>query len=239
MRLINKINGVLTWGLFFSLSAGLYAKNDASFDRYKIILEKQPFGKEPIDSGPAPTPTPSGPSWVEDYSLTMLTENEDGSISIGLWNKKTQTSIILGVGDADKDEGIELVSADYEKSEVELKKGEEVKKLSANSSSPPSIPQARQGGPISQAKPRIVSARKSYAERRAERRRQLLERRKQQASQQNAPAPQPKYTGDELQQHLEEYQMEVIRKGLPPLPIPLTEDMDEQLVEEGVLPPAE
>jgi len=33
--------------------------------------------------------------------------------------------------------------------------------------------------------------------------------------------------------------MEVIRQGLPPLPIPLTPEMDAQLVSEGVLPPME
>ena len=36
-----------------------------------------------------------------------------------------------------------------------------------------------------------------------------------------------------------EYQMELIRKGLKPLPIPLTTEMDDQLVREGVLPPVE
>ncbi|HPG01029.1 MAG TPA: hypothetical protein PLE77_13295, partial [Kiritimatiellia bacterium] len=51
------------------------------------------------------------------------------------------------------------------------------------------------------------------------------------------PPAQPKYTGEELERHLQEYQMEVIRQGLPPLPIPLTPEMDNQLVNEGVLPP--
>ena len=31
--------------------------------------------------------------------------------------------------------------------------------------------------------------------------------------------------------------MDVIRAGLPPLPVPLTKQMDEQLVAEGILPP--
>jgi len=52
------------------------------------------------------------------------------------------------------------------------------------------------------------------------------------------PAP-PRLQGEELQRHLQQYQMEVIRKGLPPLPIPLTPEMDRQLVQEGVLPPQE
>ena len=31
--------------------------------------------------------------------------------------------------------------------------------------------------------------------------------------------------------------MDVIRAGLPALPVPLTKEMDDQLVAEGVLPP--
>ncbi len=43
---------------------------------------------------------------------------------------------------------------------------------------------------------------------------------------------------EEIRKNLEQYQMEVIRSGLPPLPFPLTQEMDDQLVKEGILPPA-
>ena len=49
--------------------------------------------------------------------------------------------------------------------------------------------------------------------------------------------PKPIYTGEELERHLQDYQMEVIRQGLPPLPVQLTPDRDAQLVAEGLLPP--
>jgi len=42
---------------------------------------------------------------------------------------------------------------------------------------------------------------------------------------------------DKLRAHLERVQMDAIRNGLPPLPLPLTPEMDAQLVKEGVLPP--
>ena len=71
--------------------------------------------------------------------------------------------------------------------------------------------------------------RMSYAERRATR--------MQQRQEPPPPPLQPKYTGEALEKHLKEYQMQVIREGLPPLPIPLTPEMDNQLVSEGVLPP--
>jgi hypothetical protein len=43
----------------------------------------------------------------------------------------------------------------------------------------------------------------------------------------------------DLQKHLQEYQMDLIRSGGakgPPLPLPLTPEMDQKLVDEGVLP---
>lgn len=42
----------------------------------------------------------------------------------------------------------------------------------------------------------------------------------------------------EITERLRHAQMDIIRKGQPPLPIPLTQDMDDQLVAEGVLPPS-
>ena len=47
------------------------------------------------------------------------------------------------------------------------------------------------------------------------------------------------YSGEELEKHLQNYQMEVIRQGLPPLPVQLTADRDAQLVSEGFLPPVD
>ena len=70
----------------------------------------------------------------------------------------------------------------------------------------------------------------SYAERRRQRQ---LERLK-------APeVQQPLLTGEELEKHLQDYQMEVIRQGMPPLPVQLSPDRDAQLVAEGFLPPVD
>ena len=67
----------------------------------------------------------------------------------------------------------------------------------------------------------------------AERRRQRLEemRRRAEASRQ--------LSEDEIERQLREYQMRLIREGRTPLPIPITEEMDAQLVAEGILPPVE
>lgn len=42
---------------------------------------------------------------------------------------------------------------------------------------------------------------------------------------------------DGAEEDLQQYQMNTIRSGMPPLPIPLTQEMDDQLVKEGILPP--
>ncbi len=42
---------------------------------------------------------------------------------------------------------------------------------------------------------------------------------------------------EEIRKNLQDYQMAVIRSGMAPLPVPLTQKMDDQLVKEGVLPP--
>ncbi len=72
--------------------------------------------------------------------------------------------------------------------------------------------------------------RMSYAERRRQR---MLERQKP------VEVPKPMYTGEELEKHLQDYQMQVIREGLPPLPVQLSSDRDAQLVAEGFLPPVD
>lgn len=51
------------------------------------------------------------------------------------------------------------------------------------------------------------------------------------------PPPRPRYTGEALKKHLEDYNAEVQRRGLPPLPIPLTPEEDAELVRQGILPP--
>ncbi len=62
----------------------------------------------------------------------------------------------------------------------------------------------------------------------------------------NSESPEPKLSPEEqkprreeIRRNLQDYQMEVVRKGMPPLPVPLTPEMDDQLVAEGILPPTE
>lgn len=193
----------------------------ADFGRYQIILDRKPFGVPPPEA-PPPPPSPSE-SFARHLRMSALLETDDGGVRIGLINLQNNRSFFLTVGQIEDD--IELISASYENEEAVIRKGSEmaVIKLQSGEIQPlsPAEQQARLNAP--------EVRRMSYAERRAARQQQR----------QQEPPPEPKYKGEELERHLREYQMEVIRQGLPPLPIPLTPEMDAQLVAEGVLPPLE
>ena len=154
--------------------------------------------------------------------LCALTEDDDGNIQVGLINTQTKNSFFLTVGDIE--DGIELISAEYAEEKAVLKKGDEVAVISFESGEITPLTQE-------EAKTQIQKSRTGYAERR-KRREEARRKRVEEAKQRE-----PQLTGAELQQHLQDYQMEVIRQGLPPLPIPLTDEMDQQLVNEGILPP--
>jgi len=63
-------------------------------------------------------------------------------------------------------------------------------------------------------------------------------RSRREASRIRTVAP-PNLTSEALQQRLQELQADQIRRGGPTLPLPLSKEVDDQLVREGVLPPTE
>jgi hypothetical protein len=198
------------------------AESPPDFERYRVILDKKPFGEAP---SPESLQAPLSPSesFAKSLRMSALLEVEDGGIRVGLVDLQNNKNFFLGVGDTE--EGIELVSADYDNEEAVLRKGPEMAVIKLQSGEIQPLTQAEQQARLNAPPPQ--SRRLSYAERRLMRQQQR----------QQEPPPQPKYTGEQLEQHLRDYQMEVIRQGLPPLPIPLTPEMDAQLVQEGVLPP--
>ena len=195
------------------------------FDRYEVILARKPFGAPPPAPEQVRPPPPKADSFAMSLRLSMILESEDGEIRVGIVDTRNNKSFVLRVGEPQ--EGYELVSASYEDGEAVLRQGEEMALLDISKSSFEEIAPSEQPQRLDAAR-----TRSSYAERRRARAEQL----QREAAQ---PPPEPKYTGAELERHLSEYQMEVIRQGLPPLPIPLTPEQDDQLVAEGYLPPVE
>lgn len=195
------------------------------FDRYQVILNRKPFGAAPPPPAEVKPPPPSADSFAKSLRLSMIIETDDGDMRVGFVDNRSGRSYMLIAGEAQ--DGIELVSASFEEEEAVLRNGEEMALLKLVSGEFQEIAPAEQQGRIEAARNRP-----SYAERRRQRMEEV------QAQQEQKPI-EPKYTGEELTKHLYEYQMEVIRQGLPPLPIPLTAEQDDQLVAEGYLPPAQ
>lgn len=192
------------------------------FERYQIILERKPFG-----SLPAPevvtAPQPQAESFAKSLRLSTIIERDDGYIKVGFVDTRTGRSYMLGAGESQ--DGIEVVSANWKDEEAVLRQGEEMALIKFVSGEVRAITPSA-AAPSTAAN---VAARPSWEERRRAR--------AAAPPPPPEPPPQPKFTGEELTRHLQEYQLEVIRQGLPPLPLPLTPEMDARLVAEGILPP--
>lgn len=204
--------------------AGPTPSDAASFEHYAVILARMPFGDEQAAAAAvaaaAAAAQPRAESFAKNLKMSAITRNRfSGRVQIGLANTATKKSYFLYEGDSE--DGIELLKADYENEKALLKKGDEevwldmnaatVVAVAARSAPPPAVSRRGLRGP-SVATP---------------------------------PAEPPKTvfkTNEALEKHLKEYQMDLIRAGGdkgPPLPMELTPEMDDQLVSEGVLPPAE
>ena len=218
----------------------LAATGGGGLGDYEVIIQRKPFGEPPpepevpVTAAPA---TPAGPGLADLYKLVAISETDMG-LRVGLVETKTSKSYYLRVGELE--DGIELIDADYDMDKALIRKGPQEAWLSMGGSmkslspqpigAPPRVPAMTPGSAGGAAGVAV-----SYAARRRQRMAELEERRRQMAQ---APQLPP----EELKKHLETYQMELIRSGGekgPPLPIPLTPEMDDQLVAEGVLPPAE
>lgn len=221
------------------------AVSQHTFDRYHVILERKPFG-EPPPEPPPPVRTeperPAEPPFVKDYRLVAISQTRWG-LAVGLVYVKENppANYYLEIGDATA-ENVVLLDADYdEQGALLFKDGEEYwifldgrtmdgdgRSLGAGDGSA-SRPAARQDSEAAR------QAALSYRER-LQRRREAVRHRKVEP---------PELTGKELEAHLRELNLDLIRKAArgesagPPLPIPLTPEEDALLVEEGVLPPME
>lgn len=190
---------------------------ELSFERYQGILDRNPFGSlPPTEQSTAPV-VPQAESFAKRLRLSTIIEVNDGSMKIGFIDTGTGRNYMMQPGESM--DGIEVVSGSWEDEEAILKQGDEMALIKLASGTVEAITPADQQRRQAQPRPDYNTRRRARTQEPPE------------------PPPVPKYTGPELEKHLQEYQMEVIRQGLPPLPIPLTPEMDKKLIEEGVLPP--
>ncbi|HEY5622051.1 MAG TPA: hypothetical protein VIR77_05555 [Pontiella sp.] len=198
-------------------------------ERYDLIVERSPFGKEDLSvAAPSAGQNAAAAKAAErELRLCFLLETDAGDARAGFENKTARPgdpkNVMLmeddefrgmRVLDIDLDSGRVIMSRDGNEVTFELKKA-----MAAPATAPtaqkPALPQRRFGGGFRPAAP------------------------------QQQPQPEPAGLSPEeearqrelVRAQLQEYQMEVLRKGQPPLPIQLTPEMDDQLVAEGVLEP--
>ena len=215
-------------GAMVVLASVAMAEPEYKPERYDLILDRSPFGADPLFGGAADSAKQAAAahaaaaSAAKEIRLCFLFETEEGEIRAGFENMKARPgdpsnpkNIILMVGESFK--GMELVEIDLESSQaILLRSGNRVlfelsKAPTAAKPAPARTrPQRRFGGGFRRSAP-----------------------------QPPAKSPEPQLSLAEVRENLQQYQLEVIRSGMPPLPIPLTQEMDDQLVAEGVLPPAQ
>lgn len=188
---------------------------DSSFEPYKIILDKNPFGEAPLES--ESTPLPATQSFAQNLRLSMLYEGPGGDIRAGLIDSQNNKSYILAIGESEDE--LELIEADLKTSEAMIRKGAQLA-LFRLKEAPSWVLQEHQ-----------PKKKNSYATPRKE----LISAPKEKND--GEEPEQQIATGNALKKHLEAIQMDAIRTGKEPLPIPLTPEMDAQLVAEGVLAP--
>jgi hypothetical protein len=203
------------------------------FSRYEVILARKPFGEPPapptpVASGATVPAQPPAPSFVKELRLCGLTQSPRWGITAGVVDIRTQKSYLLRVGETDDE--IEMVDADFDAGAVKLRKGADTQWLylegseGANTRAGMATSSGTPTTPVGSGTPQ------SYADR-------LRARRETSKVPKVREVAAPKLTGEELEKYLQQYQMDVIRRGDPALPVPLTPEMDQQLVKEGFLEP--
>ena len=225
--------GKLIHRVFLLIVAGTVSASAIEYKRarYDVIIERSPFGEDPLiaveaakNAKESVEAAAAAKRMEKEMRLCYLLEAESGDVRAGFQNLKAKPgdpkSIMLMVNESFN--GMKLTKIDINNNSATLSmNGKPVTFQLTKASSAPAPkkaaaqPARRFGGGF-RAKPA-----------------------------EPAKPPEPQLTPEEaaikreeVRENLRQYQMEVIRQGMPPLPIPLTQDMDDQLVAEGVLPPS-
>lgn len=218
----------------------------ADFSRYSVILNRRPFGDTtPADVAHSITlPETSTPSFIDSLRMVALTcSREDIRVGFIDSSKTPPKTYFLYVGELQ--DGIEVVSANYEEEWAKVRKDGEERTLHMNTPGRMTAETSRTlTGTADSGSFEAGSSGRSLSKSNAARRtlvpRQLSEgRRLRMEEERRRQETLPDLHGQVLEKHLQEYNMQAIRSGAPPLPIPLTEAQDAQLVSEGLLPSVE
>lgn len=202
-----------------------------SLERYRLIVDRSPFGSN-LPDVEASVSSEEERKMAEElekrYRLAYILEGEFGEPRVGFQNLSPKpgesASSVIMVGESFMGMKLKTVDINNAAAVLERSDGRQITfRLAKQQIAPPPV-----------AAPQRPSRPSGSEYRRPSR------------PATPPPAPQPQLSAEEqeerraeIRRNLQEYQMEVIRKGMPPLPVPLTPEMDDQLVSEGHLPPNE
>lgn len=206
-------------GALVLLTGVCCAEQEYSRERYQVIIERAPFGKvEAVIEAemPAISNNANLQNLESQYRLSFLMKSEtDGEIRAGFQNLKPQPgeskSEIISINETYN--GITLIDVDLKKSTAEVEYGGRVMTLTMKAVKQPARGRNTGNNPDQEPMVAVEVVQLSPEELALRREENLIRSR--------------------------EIQMDVLRKGQPPLPVELTQEMDDQLVFEGVLPPLE
>lgn len=216
----------------FVPSASAEEKN---WEYYSSILTKGMFPEKPkpkpTPPPPPPPPAPPPPNWKINYKVNMLYKQlRTGDMIVGVQNIKGPNgkplNMTLKKGETHADEGITISDIVEEEDYTIVKitkdgitEDYELGRKSASPGSAPRAPTRTSTRPGSRPAPRISRSRPPTPT----------------PSRFNRPSSKPQISGKNVEKHLQEYQMEVIRKGLPLLPVALDQSRIDQLKKEGLV----
>ena len=231
------------------------------FSRYEGILTRNPFGlksRAEIERDrpvvrTAVTPVAPPPSFAGKVRLSMMTQTENGVlVGFVFTDGKKSTSYLLTVGE--RDGGFEVKSANVEEESAKIAYNGDVQPFTmgqtvsaaergaAGVGASTAAAAPKPGSRVSRSRRRGATsgAAKSASYHEMLKARNEAARKKREAEAANRREETERLTGEALRKHLQEYNMKLIRSGGamgPPLPIQLTPEQDNRLVEEGHLPP--
>ena len=239
--------------LLAALAAGAGWGASGDFDRYQVILDRKPFGAEApaaadAAAAAAAAVVPDAESFIKNLKMTAITKNDiTGSLCVGLADAGKKKNYFLTVGD--EEDGITLMSADYEHDRALLRKDGDERWISMNSDGVAvAAAPANKGLPPPLTSMRSVmrgsSATPGLTIEQYERTRHLRPMPSPASASLGRGDPSPggreKLSNEQIEARLRKYNMDLIRakgeNGIP-LPIQLSPEEDAQLVREGVLAP--
>ena len=226
---------LLAFGFLSASALNVAQAQEKNYEYYKTILDKGMFPEKPKPVPPAkeePKYEPPPPNWKINYKVNMVYKHfSSGVYSVGVQNIKGEkgkpVNMVLKKGETHDGEGItieEVIEDDEDNITVVMisKNGQtEEYELGSSVAKPGSSPQARPSSSRGRPAPTISRSRPPTPQTSSYRR-------------PSTPTARPQISGKDVQKHLQEYQMEVIRKGLPLLPVALPDDKIKQLQSEGL-----